>query len=150
MKHYLKYVAAPMAVAIWSLVAALPAQAGTPMEVWFGSGCEGSGYDWYGNPPPPAWVGSYRVQGSSICYENNSPGFLDRFLQCANDGRASASAWDHVACAFMGIVVTGAVASSVVGTGGAAASGWVAALGLLGGAAAGVSYGALCYCVLHS
>ncbi len=148
MKHYLKYLAAPLVVAIWSLVAAIPAEAGTPMKIWFNGACEGFGYDYFG-ASPPVWAESYQPQGSPICYVNNA-GFISGFLGCISDGRNSASVLDHAACALMGIVVAGAVGSSITASGGTAAPVWWGAFALLSGAAAGVSYGALCYCVLHS
>lgn len=148
MKHYLKYVAAPLMMSIWSLASA---EASTPMKIWFNTDCQGFGYDWYSSSPP-AWAGSYQPQGSPICYENNSSflGLFDDFLNCIEEGRGTASALDHAVCLLSGIVVTGAVAGSIVGTGGLAASGWLMAAGLLTGATAGVAYNSICYCALHA
>ena len=151
MKHYLKYLAAPLVMVIWSMGA--EAQY-TPMKVWFTTGCVGGpGYDWMaiGNNPP-SWAGSYQPQGSPICYDNNASalGIFDSFVQCVQDGRESASALDHAACLFMGIVVTGSVAGSILLSGGALAPGWLGAIGLITGAAAGVGYSSVCYCVMNS
>lgn len=152
MKHYLKYVVAPFVAVIWSFASA---EANTQMRVWINTDCQGEGYDWP-SYYPPGWAGSYQNRGpqglSGICYVNNSSfqGMFDSFVQCVQDGQASASFFDHAACAIMSVGVVAAVTASIVGTGGLTASGWLWALGVLSGATAGYTYSSICYCALHS
>lgn len=84
------------------------------------------------------------------CPDEEAEGYIEAFINCVSEGRGTASALDHAACAFMSIAVGAAVGGSIVVSGGTAAPGWVAAGGILLGAAASVTYGAICYCVLHA